>query len=241
MSKLLLRIFVAGVTWLLASASYADPIQDLTMQNYEAGWYPNYWQGYGPLTCRRTCAVWVGGVPESEFATDLIDDFQRTSVCKVTRDPAIIEKPINDPLSHWLYGNQFDDKPVCYIGTPYGVKEDDHYMCLCVCNKPDLIVSHIYDPVWDSGTGQSIIVADITNIGALAAPISQARLVDLDTLANDVQATPAIPAGGTVSVAFTLGYWVFDPDAVLEVTTDFTDIVDECNENNNTLIYAEQG
>ncbi|WP_444936752.1 CARDB domain-containing protein [Microbulbifer sp. JMSA004] len=241
MSKFILRIFIVVTTYFFTVASYADPIQDLSMQNYEAGWFPNYWQGQGPLTCRRTCAIWVGGVPESEVATDLIDDFESTSVCKVTRDPEIIEKPVNDPSSHWLYGNQFDDKPVCYVGTPYGVKEDDHYMCLCVCNKPDLIVSQIYDPIWNPGTGQSIIVVDIANIGAVAAPISQARLLDLDTLANDVQATPAIPAGGTVSIVFTLGYWVFDPDAVLEVTADFTNLVDECNENNNTLTYAEQG
>ncbi|GAA5445895.1 hypothetical protein Misp06_04102 [Microbulbifer sp. NBRC 101763] len=241
MLRHLLALLALGLTWSLVTVSYADPIQDLSMQNYEAGWYPNFWQGQGPLTCRRTCSIWVGGVPESEMTKDMTEEFERTNVCKITRDPEIIEKPINDPLSHWLYGNQFDDKANCYVGTPYGVKEDDHYMCLCVCDKPDLVVSKIYDPVWDGGSGQSVITVDITNVGASASIASFARLIDPDTLANDVQATPVIAPGATVTLVFTLGYWVFDPDAHLEVTADYKEIVEECDETNNTLVYSKQG
>lgn len=234
-------VLVALMTWFLASVTYADPIQDLSMQNYEAGWYPNYWQGQGPLTCRRACAIWVGAVTESEMTKEMTDEFERTNMCKITRDPEIIEKPINDPLSHWLYGNQFDDKANCYVGTPFGVFEDDHYMCLCVCEKPDLIVSKIHDPVWDNGAGQSLIAVDITNVGQSTAAASFARLIDPGTLANDVQATPALASGATVTIIFTLNYWVFDPDAVLEVTTDYKNTVDECDETNNTLVYSKQG
>ena len=236
-------VFAIIAMWFITFTSWADPIQDLSMQDYQAGWYPNFYKGTGPMTCPQTCKIWVDALPESEQSAKLQDGFDRTHVCKITTETDIIEKPINDPYSHWLYGNQFDTKTVCYSGTPYGTKEDERYMCLCVdqCLKPDLIVSMIHFPVWDHSSGQSIITVDITNIGAVGAPASYARIVDTVTMANDVQLTPAIPAGGTVTITFTLGYWVFDPNAELEVTADYKYTVDECDETNNVLEFFHEG
>jgi hypothetical protein len=241
MLRLIISFLASLLTLIFAIISYADPIQDISMQNYNVGWYPNFYQGQGPLTCRSTCAIWVSATPESELTKEMTEEFERTNVCKITRNPEIIEKPYDDPLAHWLYGNQFDDKANCYAGTPFGVIEDDHYMCLCVCDKPDLIVSKIHDPIWDSGSGQSLIAVDITNVGQMAATASFARLIDPDTLANDVQAIPALAVSGTITLIFTLNYWVFDPDAVLEVTADYKNIVEECDETNNTQVYKKQG
>jgi hypothetical protein len=96
----------------------ADPIQDLSIKTYAAGWFPNYYRGQGPLTCPRACKAWVEGIAESERATDLVDTAERAYVCKVTTDPAIVQKPINDPASHWIYGSQYDVRPV-KVGQPH--------------------------------------------------------------------------------------------------------------------------
>lgn len=50
-----------------------------------------------------------------------------------------------------------------------------------------------------------------------------------------------IPPGATVTVVFTLPYWVYDPDASLIVTADSEGEVDECNEDDNRLRFFELG
>jgi hypothetical protein len=44
-----------------------------------------------------------------------------------------------------------------------------------------------------------------------------------------------------VSVTFYLPYWVFNPDATLEVTADYKNDLAECREDNNTRTFAAIG
>ena len=122
-----------------------------------------------------------------------------------------------------------------------GLQEGDRW-CLCVerCRKPNLLVTTIHRPTWDGA--QSVIVVDISNDGGSAAPASTAELVDYQFPPGVAGvAVPPIAAGGTVSVVFTLPYWVYDPDASLIVSVDAKGEIDECNEDDNRLRFFEPG
>ena len=112
---------------------------------------------------------------------------------------------------------------------------------------PDLIVQRIERPSWDAANHQSVIRAAIANIGSVDAPSTLARLIDPSTTQptgapyNDVVPTGPIPAGGVVTVAFHLPYWVYNPDADLEVTADYKGTLEECNERNNKAKFHELG
>lgn len=233
---------LVAVLAMTATAS-ADPIRDLSMDTYSAGWFPNYYRNQGPMTCPRACRAWTGAPAEGERAQELSEPAERGYVCKVTRDPAIVQKPLDEPRAHWIYGTQYDDLPVCYATQKFGgAWLSREFMCLCVidCARPDLVVSAIHRPVWD-GT-RSVISVDITNVGGAAAGPSAAQLVDYQFAPGVAAvATPPIPSGATVTVVFTLPYWVYDPDASLIVTADFKNDVAECNEDNNELRFFERG
>lgn len=229
---------------ILSMVAQADPIEDLSMKDYQAGWYPNYYKQQGPMTCPETCKRWVGTRAEQESVSNLLSDFTTTHVCKTPDNPEIVIEPKNDPSSHWLYGNQLDDKPNCYIGTPYGTKESPYYMCLCVkplCNKPDLTVTVIYDPVWDNTSGQSKVSVEVKNIGTVTSVATYTRIRDIDTGSVSYATTPSLAPGASVVLLFAFNYWVFDPDAHLEVITDYKNPNDECDETNNLKIYYKQG
>lgn len=120
-----------------SSVCHADPIQDMGLSGHEAGWFPNFIQGQGPMTCRKTCDIWTGLPAETEKANDLVPGRDIASVCKITKDPTIIHQGINDPSSHWLYGNQQDKDPVCTVGWQEAsgnltVTQRKEFMCLCV-------------------------------------------------------------------------------------------------------------
>ena len=224
----------------------ADPIQDLSMNQYKAGWYPNFYKGNGPMTCPKTCEVWVGAKREHEQSSNIDGQTRETSVCKVTDKDEIIIEGVNDPSSHWLYGNQFDDYPVCHV-LPIGIEpiRKKEFMCLCVeekgCKDPDLVVTKIHDPVWDHGAGQSIVKVEISNIGASDAVNFYTRLTDSGTGATSVIHTPNLIAGGTITLTFYFNYWVFDPDAELDAEVDTYNQVIECDEGNNKLSYFRPG
>ena len=111
----------------------------------------------------------------------------------------------------------------------------------------DLVVKEIIRPQWDPGARQSIIKAVIANIGAADAPDTLARLIDPSTNQptgapyNSVASTGPIPGGGEVTVTFTLPYWVYNPDADLEVTADYKGLLLECKEDNNVKIFKDIG
>ncbi|WP_027330419.1 CARDB domain-containing protein [Marinimicrobium agarilyticum] len=243
-----IQLLILSATLLSAPFLHADPIQDLSMNNYEAGWYPNFYKGKGPLTCPRACETWVGARSESEQSSDIDEQTRRTNVCKVTRDEEIILESIDDPKSHWLYGNQFDDYPVCFV-HPAGYEpfKSELFMCECVrpkentCKQPDLVVVNIADPVWDNTNGGSLVDVTVSNIGGSAAGTFYTRVIDPATNANDIQSVSSLAAGASVTLTFTFNYWLFDPDAELDATADYKGHIEECNEKNNGLSYFKKG
>jgi len=113
------------------------------------------------------------------------------------------------------------------------------------CELPDLIVESILRPTFVSpGTR---IEAVIRNLGPGAAAASTARLIDPSTFQSgttpysSTAATPALAPGASATVVFTLPYWVFNPDASLEVTADYKGEVPECREDNNMKAYQAIG
>lgn len=125
---------VTTLSALFAFSVSADPIEDLNIQAYKAGWFPNYVQGQ-ILGCKKACGMWTGMPAEFEVTNDIIPSKEYAFVCKITPDPAVIIDPQNNPDSHWVYGTQFDDEPVCHAGTPWGYTLDSElFMCLCDSN-----------------------------------------------------------------------------------------------------------
>lgn len=112
---------------------------------------------------------------------------------------------------------------------------------------PDLTIKEILRPQWDNVNRQSVIRAVVANIGTDDAPSTIARLIDPSTVQptgapyNAIASTGPIPAGGEVMVTFTLPYWVYNPDAELEVTADYKGQLPECDEGNNVLDFNELG
>jgi hypothetical protein len=243
-----IQLLILAATVASAPVLHADPIQDLSMNNYKAGWYPNFYKGEGPLTCPQTCEIWANARSESEQSFEMDEQTRRTNVCKVTRNEEIILEGIDDPKSHWLYGNQFDDYPVCFV-HPVGYEpfKSELFMCECVrpqetpCKEPDLVIANIADPVWDNANGVSKVDVTVSNIGGSAAGTFYTRVIDPGTNANDVQGVSSLAAGASVTLTFTFNYWVFDPDAELEATADYKGHIDECNEDNNRLRYFKKG
>ena len=111
----------------------------------------------------------------------------------------------------------------------------------------DLIVSRIDRPEYDPVKRASVIEVSFKNVGCAKSEACYGRLIDPSTLQptgapfNDVARVPALQPGETVTVTFTLPYWVFNPDAELETEVDYKKMVSECNENNNTKKYFEKG
>lgn len=112
---------------------------------------------------------------------------------------------------------------------------------------PDLVVAKIDRPRFDDSTRGSIITAVIRNIGKSAAAPTFARVIDPSTAQptgapfNDVVQVPALAPGQSVTVRFRLPYWVYNPDASLEVTTDYKNTLTECREDNNARRFEDQG
>jgi hypothetical protein len=238
---------VCTVLLSVAAGASADPIQDSSLNDYKAGWYPNYYKEKGPLTCPQTCEIWIKGVAEQE--NSMAADSKMTQVCKIG-DRGQINKPVRG--GRCLYGNQFDKTPACYVTDMNGkVQKSERYYCLCIAKTqsecPDLVVTEIKKPVWDNANSRSVITAVIKNIGGGAAGPSIARVIDPSTKQptgapyNAIANTPALAAGASATVVFYLPYWVYNPDASLEVTADYKNNVKECNENNNTKVFNDQG
>jgi hypothetical protein len=70
------------------------------------------------------------------------------------------------------------------------------------------------------------------------------RSVDLQptgTPYNAIANTPPLAPGAAATVVLYLPYWVFNPDATLEVTADYKDYFVECHEDNNTKNFSGVG
>jgi subtilase family serine protease len=101
--------------------------------------------------------------------------------------------------------------------------------------------------VWDGTNNRSVIMAIIRNAGSAPAPATVARVVDPSTPGptgapqTATVPTPPLAAGATTTVTFYLPYWVFNPDATLEVMADYKNELAECREDNNTRRYEVVG
>lgn len=114
------------------------------------------------------------------------------------------------------------------------------------CKLPDLVVDTILRPTFLPSPSRSRIEVVIHNLGPGFSAASTARLVDPSTLVGGVPqsataATPPLTAGATATVVFILPYWVFNPDAVLDVTADYGNVVPECREDNNMKHFEAKG
>lgn len=111
---------------------------------------------------------------------------------------------------------------------------------------PDLVVDSIL-PQWDEANHRTVITAVISNIGSAPAGASVARVVDPSTTDtsgvpyNAIAPTPPLAPGASATVVFYLPYWVFNPDAALDVTADYKGMVTECREDNNTRSFSAIG
>jgi hypothetical protein len=224
----------------------ADPVKDNALDNYKAGWYLNSYHNE-LMACPQTCKLWVKGIAEHEKNMGV--ENVATYVCKFA-DRKTFEKPFR--IYHFLYGNQLDKTPICSAtdinGNP---KQSKRFYCLCIadapCVGPDLVVTKIDRPQWDDANHRSIITAEIKNVGSAVAAANIARIIDPSTFQstgapyNAIANTPDLAAGASVTVTFYLPYWVYNPNADLEVTADYKGLVQECDENNNTKTFQDQG
>lgn len=234
----------------LPAVGIADPIKDQSMLPYKAGWYANMHKKR-LMTCPATCKLHAKAA--AEFEASGSPRTTRTFVCKVQKAVRLPKLTHKKPEKA-LYGNQFDNKVACYSANAQGkVSRSQRFHCLCVTPTgggcPDLVVTQIFRPVWDSVNKRSVIKATIKNIGAASAGASIARVIDPSTNQpapsgapyNAIANTPALASGASVTVVFYLPYWVFNPDATLEVTADYKGMVKECNEKNNMRKYNAAG
>jgi len=241
----MIKKLLISATLLLAlqGTALSDPIQDNSFSTYEAGWFSNTIKGKS-LNCQQTCR-YNKSVPEYEASA--ANKTKRTAVCKSTA-----KRQINLRVSKWLYGNQFDATATCYVTDVAGTaSKSEKFHCLCVkptsCQGPDLIVSFINKPTWDSANHRSVITAEIKNVGNMAAAASIARVIDPSTSQstgapyNAISNTPALAPGASAVVTFYLPYWVYNPDAHLEVTADYKGMIKECDETNNMKVFMQQG
>jgi hypothetical protein len=109
---------------------------------------------------------------------------------------------------------------------------------------PDLVVDTIFRPTYVAPGSQ--IQAVIRNLGPGNAGQSYARLIDPSTLSGGapyeaIALTPPLAAGTSATVVFTLPYWIFNPDAVADVTADYKGVIAECREDNNSKHYEAIG
>ena len=87
----------------------------------------------------------------------------------------------------------------------------------------------------------------IRNVGNADAGPNIARVIDPSTAQstgapqNAIADVPALAPGASFTAVFFLPYWVYNPDATLEVTADYKNVVRECNENNNLRAFKDIG
>ncbi len=107
--------------------------------------------------------------------------------------------------------------------------------------KPDLVVDSIADPIYVNASRTTQIQAVVQNIGRVASRSCFATIRNQRTGATNTVLVPALAAGASATLHFTLPGSVFQPDASLRVTVDSFYNVDESNERNNTRDYFRIG
>ncbi len=114
---------IAITVSLLSFPSFADPIKDVSLNAYKAGWYPNVVRGRA-MSCAQACKLRTGGL--AEYEASAIPPTRRAFVCKVQGRP-------KNQIRTWLYGSQFDARAACYtVGLNLKGKYSGKFFCLCV-------------------------------------------------------------------------------------------------------------
>jgi hypothetical protein len=112
----------------------ADPIKDNLLYNYTAVWVPNAYKER-LMACPDTCKLRVQGEAEHERSM-VRRNSNITNVCKFG-ERLETDKPIRD--EGFLYGNQFDNKAVCYVTDMNGKsRKSEEFYCLCIAESSRL-------------------------------------------------------------------------------------------------------
>ena len=112
---------------------------------------------------------------------------------------------------------------------------------------PDLIVQTIHPFQYLRSTRQTEIKVTIKNIGDKRAGASYVRIIDPSTRQSsggfhyDVSYVPALNPGQSYQTTLHLPYWIFNPDASLEVQADYKNDVKERRESNNKKSFYRVG
>jgi CARDB protein len=183
-----------------------------------------------------------GLLPDQALEIDCTDVFRRTHTAGFAKGFAIIQspRPLDIVAVYAAAGStgrvealELERVPGRRLGLVRGC--------------PDLVVDSILRPTWDAANNRSVIVAVIRNSGTTNAPSTIARVIDPSTTGptgapqNAIATTPPLAPGAAASVTFYLPYWVFNPDASLEVTADYKNDLLECREDNNVASYSAIG
>ena len=92
-----------------------------------------------------------------------------------------------------------------------------------------------------------MVKAVVKNVGDGEAGPSIARVIHPTTPQstsapyNAIAQVPALSPGVSFTAVFYLPYWVYSPDVTLEVTADYRNQVEECNEENNLEVLRDIG
>jgi len=112
---------------------------------------------------------------------------------------------------------------------------------------PDLIVQTIHPFQYLNATRQTQVKVTIKNIGDKRAGASYVRIIDSSTrqstgaFHNDVSYVPALNPGQSYQATLHLPYWIYNPNATLEVEADYKNNVKEKRENNNKKSFFRFG
>ena len=126
-------------------------------------------------------------------------------------------------VDHWTANNTFRAAQNTSIESPPGT------------DQADLVTMEAFEWCFDCDLDTLLIWVGVGNQGLVASEPTNAAFVAGGVVLEEVD-LPAIDAGGSVVVGplelDTLG-WT-DPSAELRLMVDFDDVVDECDETNNT-------
>ena len=199
----------------------------------------------------RGCQIYTGGCtnqPNTRIAVTYQDPTGATRVQYVTTDDEGCFSDILpfDGIAGTWETNVVVEESECTDGATskpvdVTVRPEDPDRC------PDLIVEEIDRPRFDGDTGESVITAVIRNVGKDTAGASISRLVDPSTRQPTGAPYNATAAVGELQpcrrqiVEFRLPYWIYNPDALAEVTADYKNMVQECDEENNKAVFRDIG
>jgi hypothetical protein len=188
--------------------------------------------------------TWAALEPDQALEIDCTDIARRARLRGFIKGFAVLQSQAELDVVAVYTAAQSAERPVVALEVE---RVPGRRMGGVACALPDLVVDSILRPTFVQTPTGSRIEAVIRNIGGSLAAASIARVVDPSTFVSPgvpqsaVATTPPLGPGASVTVVFSLPYWVFNPDAVLDVTADYKNEVAECREDNNTKHWEAIG